>query len=68
MVSGKDEATEEYKDSYASNMLRAASTATKVNQLISLAENETDSYLVICGSVNMLYGHGIPERIYEKHA
>jgi hypothetical protein len=30
-ISGKDDATEEYRDSYAANMLRAASTATRVN-------------------------------------
>jgi hypothetical protein len=48
-------------------MLRAASTATKVNALLKASEDETDSYLVICGSVNMLYGYGIPERIFSAH-
>ena len=46
--------------------MKSASIAHKV---ASLAESDpNDAFLVVCGSSHMMYGHGMPERLFHNVA
>jgi hypothetical protein len=70
LISGRNPSDElvkpslDYMDTFNANVLRISSMAHKVCELHE-ENDKADSYLVICGRVNMLHGYGLPEKIWK---
>ena len=58
-----EEASKLYEHVFKTNILRCSSMANKVSEILK-DSGKHDRVLVICGLVNMVYGNGVPERIW----
>ena len=73
MISGRDlqdpnvgPPKEVYRKLFSAKVIRDASMANKINNLIFKSKSE-DNYLVICGNEHMAYNFGVPELIWRKN-
>ena len=58
---------DDYRKLYLANVLREASMAHKVTELMKTFSSKKDKFLVVCGAGHMAYGYGVPERIWQKN-
>jgi hypothetical protein len=59
--------SKEYRGLFAAKELRDASIAHKVNTLLDTCDKD-DTILVVCDTLFMAYGYGVPVRVWAKHA
>lgn len=73
MITGRDmhnkqsPPTDQFMKMFPAQIIKDASMAYKVNELLKNSEADTTFYL-ICGSGHMQYGYGVPERIWAENA
>ena len=72
MISGRDmhnketPATDQFRKMFPAQLIKDASMANKVNELLKIGALDT-TYYVICGTGHMQYGYGVPERIWAAN-
>lgn len=52
---------------FPAQVIKDASMANKVSQLIEADPEAKDLYLLVCGVGHMGYGFGVPERIWKNY-
>ena len=72
MISGRDmhnketPPTGQFKKMFPAQLIKDASMANKVNELMKVSAPDTTFY-IICGTGHMQYGFGVPERIWAAN-